>query len=103
MATYTVAAGAVAKHDIQMVAGQVDTVTFTDNIAAVSILPDGTADVFYTLDGSTPAVNGASSLRIPAGAFVEDALLPEKRSGDQVKIVSAGTPKVSVQRGIARR
>jgi hypothetical protein len=104
MANFTVAAGNVAKHAWTLTANQVDTITFADNIGTVDVITDGTADVYFTVDGSTPTVAGANCYRIPGagGAMVDTrTTLQTSASGgaDVVKVISAGTPSVSVQKG----
>jgi hypothetical protein len=100
MATYTVSAGLNSVGPFTMTAGQVDTVTFTDNVRSADIVNTaGTVDVWVTLDGSTPAVPAAGSstaaFRVPAGAVLEVEL---RKDSDSIKLVSSGTPTVSVQR-----
>ncbi len=104
MPDVTVAANKVAAHDITLVAGQVSSVTFTDNISRVEIVSDGSAKVFYTVDGSTPTVGGAGCYPIPAvGPLISDErnTTPWQTAGnlvDVVRLISAGTPTVSVVR-----
>lgn len=106
MATYTIAAGKIAKHAVTMVAAQVDTYTFTDDLGpgqrVIEVMSDGAADIYYTLDGSTPTVGGDNCYRIPATPAV-DVRLAEYNAGtskyNTVKMISSGTPVVSVQRG----
>jgi len=97
MADHTVAAGAVAKHGIVLAASTVDTVTFSDNVGAVQIVTDGSAAVYYTIDGTTPTVAGANTFMIPAALSVDERSMPNFGS-DVVKLISAGTPTLSVQR-----
>ena len=94
--TYTVAAGAVAKHGVTLVANDVITVTFTDNVKTIEIISDGVAAAFYSLDKSTPAVNGANCYILPAGTVSVD-VRNAASSTDTVKIISSGTPTISVQ------
>lgn len=103
MPDVTVAAGKVAAHGVTLAANQVSTVSFTDNIRAVDVISDGAAPVYYTVDGSTPTVAGAGCYLIPAGVTGVDTR-DTTNSGntsvlDVVKLISAGTPTVSVQRG----
>lgn len=94
---YTIAAGAIAKHDFALVASTVETVTFTDNVTAVEIISDGTAKVYYTVDGSTPTVGGANCYMIPASLSVDERAMPQQGT-DAVKLISSGTPTLSIQR-----
>lgn len=96
MATHTIATGQVAKHAITLAASTVDTVTFADNVQAVQIISDGAAAVYYTVDGSTPTVGGANCYIIPAAVAVDERVM--NTSIDAVKLISSGTPTLSVQR-----
>ena len=100
MATYTVSAGHKSIGPFALVAGQVDTVTFTDNVAEVTVdNSEGSVAVYVTADGSDPAVPAAgassSAFRVPAGAVLD---LEMRRDNDGVKLISSGTPTVAVQR-----
>lgn len=97
MASHTIAAGAVAKHDVTLVASTVDTFTFAVDVDTVQIISNGAAAAYYTLDGSTPTVSGANCFALPAsaGAVVDER---QPKSGDVtvVKVISSGTPVISV-------
>lgn len=93
-----VAAGRVGKHAQTLVANTVLTVTFNDDLDSVEISHDGTADVYLTVDGATPAIADDATWCIPAG-FGADTFYPPTSNGTVVKVISAGTPKVWVQRG----
>lgn len=83
-------------------AGVATTVTFTENFGYVEVLNvdgAGAVPVYFTADGSTPTVggNGCNIVLGSAGAFL---VVADKTSGATVvKVISAGTPKISV-RGI---
>lgn len=99
MATYTVSKGHVGVGPWPLVASQVDTVTFTDNVSTVQVVnTDGAVDVWATNDGSTPAVPSAgtstASYRVPAGTILDLTL---HGATDAVKVISSGTPTISVQ------
>lgn len=99
MATYNAAAGDVAVWNKTLVAATVDTVTFPEDRQAVRVYNDDGADViWFTVDNTTPAANSAKSYRVPAtaGAFV-DVPLGQGEPGTTVKLISAGTPKYSVE------
>lgn len=96
MAEHTIASGDIAKHGIALAADVVDTVTFGDNVKAVQIISDGAAAVYYTVDGSTPTLGGANCYMIPAVAAVDERVM--NTSSDVVKLISSGTPVLSVQR-----
>lgn len=100
MTDYVVAKGDVGVEPWTTTPGQVDTVTFGDNVGRAQVVSDGAAEVRITNDGSTPVVGAAGSstrsFRLPAGLVgVFDFPLP--LAVDVVKIVSSGTAKVSVQ------
>lgn len=100
MADYTVSAGHKGVGPWPLVASQVDTVTFTDNVGKVLVInpSTNTDDVWATNDGTTPSVPGAhvstAAIRIPAGFALSFTL---KGSTDVVKVISSGTPTISVQ------
>jgi hypothetical protein len=99
MATHTVAAGEVGTAAFTLTADVVDTVTFTGTDANdVEVISDGAAAIWYTLDGSTPAANGAACYYVPAVASV-DSRSPRTSGATVVKLISSGTPVVRVQRG----
>lgn len=100
MTDYTVAAGKVARHGINMTAAQADTVTFADNIGSVDVMSDGTANVYYTVDGSTPTVGGSNCYRLPSGMPGIDTRDTRNDAGiDVVKLIADGATVVSVQVG----
>jgi hypothetical protein len=94
MASYDVAEDDIAKHDFVMVASTVDTVTFFDKPSYVMIVTDGTSKIYFTTDGTTPTVSGPKTYIMPA--------TPCTRTMDHgdgpVKMISSGTPTVSVER-----
>lgn len=103
MATYTVAASATGTALNTLVASTVDTVTFsaeaTDMVSVEVVSPAAnTADIWYTLDGSTPTVGGASTYYLPPGAVDARGRVPW-RGITQAKLISSGTPSYRVQRG----
>lgn len=98
MATHTVAQSDIAKHGITLTAGVVDTVTFTSTDAArVQLFSNGAAEVYFTVDGSTPTVGGANCYLLPAVASVDD-VEPPTGGATVVKLISSGTPTLSVVR-----
>lgn len=101
MANYTVASGHNGVEPWTMVASQVDTVTFADDVKRVDVMSDGTAEVRLVVGGGTPAIGAAgassSSFRIPAAGGTTVLNIPLGTTTDVVKLISAGTPKVSVQ------
>lgn len=95
MANYTVAAGALAVHEKVLAANAVDTVTFADDVDSVEILHlDGTGRVYFTVDGSAPAVAGATSrVLLPGSAIIVGV---PTSGATVVKLVSAGSATYSV-------
>ncbi len=111
MAEYTVPAGHIGVHEKTAVAGVVDTVTFEVGSASapgwarrlprqVEILTDGAADMYVTVDGSTPVAAATDCHRVPAaaGATVIDVQDDDARDAVVVKLISSGTPVYSVSR-----
>ena len=100
MATHTVASGAVGTGLVTLAASTVDTVTFTGtdlNHVEIVVPSSSPADVWYTLDGSTPTVGGAACYFVPAGAV--DNREPKGGGATTVKVISSGAGVVRVQRG----
>jgi len=99
MATHTIAAGHRASGWVTLAAGVVDTFTFADNLAAVRVLVRGTTDVYATTDGTEPTVDSTRAHCIPGADLVVDELATTNSAGgDVVKLISAGTPQVRVER-----
>lgn len=56
---------------------------------------DGSAEVYVTVDGTTPAVGGDGAWVLPAA--IGDLELEVSGSGNTVvKLISSGTPRVSI-------
>lgn len=94
MATYTVAVGERGVHKT-LVAATVDTVNFSRDCDRVEIINrDGTAELYFTTDGTTPTVGGNNTLMLPAaiGSYVTTAV----GGLSVVKLISAGAPAYSV-------
>lgn len=94
MASYTVASGERGVRNKQLVASTVDTVTFTDDVGWVEVWSDGAASITFTVDGSTPVVDGNAGEWLPASGSVRRARAPHGSA--VVKLISSGTPKYSV-------
>jgi hypothetical protein len=56
---------------------------------------DGVAEIFFTVDGSTPSVGGDNTFLVPAtvGALTVDANVD---GPVPIKLISVGTPKYTV-------
>lgn len=112
MANYTVAAGQVAAHAKLLTVSTVDTVTFqlgstsSPGWAArlpkkVQVLSDGVADIYFTVDGSTPTVAGSNCYRVPAVAAASVVVsVADSDPADPVvvKLISSGAATYSVSR-----
>ena len=111
VAEYTVPAGHIGAHEKTAVAGVVDTVTFEVGSTSapgwagrlprqVEVLSDGAADLYVTVDGSTPAAAASNCYRVPAvaGATVIDVRDADATDEVVVKLISSGTPVYSVSR-----
>ena len=98
MANYSVAAGGVGSYENTMTASTVDTVTFADDLDAVEVMShDGASAVYFTVDGSTPTVKGAGCWMLPASPSAVTVDVPTA-AGTAVKLISVGTPTVSVSK-----
>lgn len=99
MASYSIAAGEIAAYGKTLVASTVDTVTFTSSDREmVRVYNDtGTAVIHFTVDGSTPTVNGATTYRVPAVAGAYTSAEVRTAGATVVKLISSGTPTYSVE------
>lgn len=92
MASYT---ATEAKH-ATLVASTVDTVTFPVNYARVEVLSRGSDAVYFTVDGTAPAVGGDNTYVATGGGGV---IVPTRgqQAATVVKIISAGATAYSVR------
>ncbi|MGW5633934.1 hypothetical protein [Streptomyces sp. NPDC003832] len=98
MAEYSVTNDEWGIHGITLEAGTITTIHFPDDVDEVEVLShDGAAPIYFTVDGSDPAVEGRASRVLPA-AISSAQVQPPTAGPSIVKLVSAGTPKVSVTR-----
>jgi hypothetical protein len=111
MTSYTVANGGIGAHAKVLSAGVVDTVTFQPGSPGtpgwarvpkkVEVLTDGLADIYVTVDGSTPTVAGVNCYRVPIGG-TSSLTIPVSDSDPTdavvVKLISSGAPTYSVSR-----
>lgn len=95
MAAHTVAAGEIGAHAKTLTANTVETVTFADDVARIEVVSDGAAELYFTVDKAAPAVGAAAAYYIPAVPGVREVPSPADGSA-VVRLISAGTPKVSV-------
>lgn len=83
-----------SKH-VTLAAGTVTTVTLDPiYVSQVEVMNRGDAEVWVRLDGTNPAVEAEDSVVVPAKSFL---VLPVSGSPVTVKLISTGTPKVSVR------
>jgi len=102
VAKYTVPDNNLGAYKKKAAAATVDEVTFTDTLRAVEVTSDGTSEIYFTVDGSTPTVGGSNCHEIPAtgGTVVRTVTVPSTspRKVTVVKLISAATPTYSVAR-----
>lgn len=100
MAEHTIAKGDLGAHNVTLTANTVEVVAFSEDLDEITIVAlDGTAAVYITVDGRTPTVGGAATRVMPAA--IGTMTLKDRITGPSVvKLISSGTPKVSVQRGL---
>lgn len=97
MATRTIASGASAWHGT-LSPGTVETVVFSDFTDEVEVLShDGQSAIWYTIDGTTPAVNGDKSHVIPAAAIGLERLKAPTSGQLTVKVLATATTFVTVR------
>ncbi|MET8278271.1 hypothetical protein [Micromonospora sp. NPDC005174] len=80
-----------------LVANTVTSLTFATNGGRVEVLnADGAADVYFRADGVNPTVGGTNCHLLPA--VVNSLEVADESTGDtNVRLISAGTPRVSVR------
>ena len=98
MADHSISATEIGAHEVTLVANVVETFTFRADVDAVEILShDGAAPIYVTLDGTAPTVRGATTFVVPA-AMGSSVLAPRTAGPTIVRLISSGTPTVSVTR-----
>lgn len=96
MANQSVAAGEVAARGT-LVANTVDVITFASDLDSVEVASDGLAEVYFSVDGTTPASSSKTSYRIPAtGGWNSVAVSVPTSTNTVVKLISTGAPKYEV-------
>jgi len=82
---------------LTLVANTVAEVDLPTNAGRVEVLNrDGVAEVFFTVNGATPSVEGDDTHVLPA-AIGSVEVSRDRRGTAVVKLISVGTPKVSVR------
>lgn len=96
MADYTVTAK-LGSPAFALVANTVSTVTFDADLNQVEVINATNAEVWWTCDGSTPDPATGNGYYIPTTGI--DRREPPTSGVTVVKLISAATPTVRVQRG----
>jgi hypothetical protein len=66
----------------------------------IEVFSNGSAEIYFTVDGSPPTVGGAGTYFLPAAMSSRDVEWPGGGDDDAVvKLISSGTPTYSVARG----
>jgi hypothetical protein len=95
---HTIAASDLAVHEVQLTANTVESFTFAAGYCTVEVLShDGAAIIYMTSDGSAPVVRGPRSIALPA-AMTSQTVKSTDPKPTVVKLISEGTPLVSVTR-----
>lgn len=85
---------AVRKH-VTLVAATVSTQTVDGGFEFVEVTNHGTGTVYFTVDGSTPTVAGDDTYSaLPSVPVLVESV--DRAGTQEVKLISAGTPTVSV-------
>lgn len=105
MADTNLTAGQHGAYDKTLTAATVETVTFDEDLDQVEIASDGRSAIYVTVDGTTPAVGGAGTYKIPAinGAAAStravSRIIEVPTSGDTVvKLIAAAAVGYDVAR-----
>jgi hypothetical protein len=84
------------QHDT-LAAGEVTTMTFDVDFAEVEVMNvDGAAEVYFRFDGTDPTVAGDGCDVLPA-AISSGNFKPGTSGPTVLKLISAGTPKVTAR------
>lgn len=78
-----------------LAANTVATVTLTSDHANVEVVNRGTDEIFFTVDGPAPTIDGADVEIVPGSSALQVAA-PAKDATD-VRMISAGAPKYTVR------
>jgi Chitobiase/beta-hexosaminidase C-terminal domain len=95
MASYTVTRSA---HET-LAATTEDDVTITDPQVDVAVTNrSGSAEIYFTIDGSTPTVGGENTFVLPAATCSREVSSDKFNTATPVvKLISTGTPDYSVE------
>jgi hypothetical protein len=78
-----------------LTAATVATVTLDADYANVEVRNRGTDEIFFTVDGTDPTVEGADTEVVPGNSAHQVPAL--QRNTTDVKMISSGTPKYTVR------
>jgi uncharacterized protein YjlB len=98
MSVHKVARGAVGAYELKLVAATPDTVEFASNLSSVEVVSDGSAAIYFTVDGDAPTVKGGDCFYLPAGAICSREVESKTNASTIVQVISPGTPTYSVAR-----
>jgi hypothetical protein len=97
--SYELQRGDIGAHDKPLTPDTIETVTFTDDVDAVEVLNiDGTAAIYFTVNGRDPVVGGNHCWALPAGAASSLVVDVPTAGRSVVKLVSASRVRFSVTR-----
>lgn len=85
---------------VTLTANTVSTKTIDSGFDRIEVLnATGSAEVYFTVDGSTPTVGGAGCFVLPATIAALEVIARDTHGEKSVtvKLISSGTPKVSVR------
>jgi endonuclease YncB( thermonuclease family) len=98
MSVHKVGRGEVGAHEAVLAANTIDTVEFASNLSDVEVVSDGSAAIYFTVDGDTPAVKGPNCFYLPAGGACSREVASKANQPTVVQLISTGTPTYSVAR-----
>jgi len=93
MATHTLTAGETGAYEKTLVASTVDTVIIPTEADTIEIgTTNGTAQIYYTINGGDPTVAGADTILLPAAPNAVRDHSSRGFGATTVKLISSGTP-----------
>jgi hypothetical protein len=98
MTAYTISSGERAVHSKQLAAGVSDTVTLEDGSDGLEVLSDGSAALFFSVDGTTATVGGGHCYELPQDATSAN-LAVSLAPGATVSLISSAGVVYSVVAG----
>jgi hypothetical protein len=98
MAEHPVLADEIGVHELILTPNTEEEIRFADDVDEVEILShDGAAAVYFTVDGTAATVKGTTCRVLPAS--ISSAMVQPPTAGPTtIRLISAGTPSVSVTR-----